>query len=47
MKLLMRRALTLAPALLVIALGLERVSSLPGKVCLTSSDGLMLGSKIA
>jgi hypothetical protein len=47
MNLFMRRALTLAPALLVIALGLERVSSLPGNVCLTCSNGLLLGSRVA
>ena len=34
-------------ALLVIALGLERVSSLPGNVCLTCSDGLLLDSRVA
>jgi hypothetical protein len=46
MNLFMRRALTLAPALTLIALGLERVSNLPGNVCLTCSDGLLLGSRI-
>jgi hypothetical protein len=47
MNLFMRRALTLTPALMVIALGLERVSSLPGNVCLTCSDGLLTGYKVA
>ena len=42
-----RSALTLTPALMVIALGLERGSSLPGNVCLTCSDGLLLGSRVA
>src|SRR5258708_7047056 len=41
MNLFMRHALALAPALLIIALGLERVSRLPGNVCLTCSDGLL------
>lgn len=47
MNLFTRRALALAPVLLVIALGLERVSSLPGNVCLTCSDALLLGSRVA
>jgi hypothetical protein len=47
MNLFMRHALALAPALLIIALGLERVSRLPGNVCLTCSDGLLLGSRVA